>query len=318
MLTPFLRSRPAAVIALALAPVAATTAGAASPPGEAGDAQRIVVLGEEDVLGDLLALGIEPVAATASVPDAGFHALDQYDTSAIEPLPIDLGLERLAGLDPDLIVTLQFWLDQVPAGTLESVAPVLVVPDGLDSAAQITFLGEQFDAVDEADGLAAALGDAQAAAADVLDGVEVTVAAIYPGPAPAVFVDGPWVVPQVLVDAGATLVPDADDSDLEADQNGRVYLSTEQIDLMSAPQLVLMQSDLVEGDSDAVDQIADTPLWSLLPAVGAGDVHIVDRLGYPGIEGHLRAITDLMALLTDTPHTDTSPASSSEPSEATS
>lgn len=311
-----LRTGIAALVTAAGVLAVSLPAAATAPPADAADAQRIVVLGEEDVLGDLLALGVEPVAGTASVPDAGFHALDTYDTSEIEPLPIDLGLEHLAGLDPDLIVTLQFWLDQVPEGTLEAVAPVLVVPDGLDSAAQITFLGERFGATDEAEALVADLADAQAGAADVLDGVEVTVAAIYPGPAPAVFVAGPWVVPQVLIDAGATLVPDAADSAMsEADQNGRVYLSTEQVDVLSAPRIVLMQTDLVEGDSAAVDQIMDTPLWALLPAVVDDDVHIVDRLGYPGIEGHIRAIDDLVSLLTDT--TSDTPDTSDTSTEAT-
>ncbi|WP_162941738.1 ABC transporter substrate-binding protein [Desertimonas flava] len=183
---------------------AATATATMTSSTGAADAERIVVLGEEDVLGDLLALGIVPIAATASVPDAGFHALDGYDTSTIEPLPVDLSFERLAGLDPDLIVTLQFWLDQVPDGTLESVAPVVVVPDGLDSASQVTFLGEQFRARREAAALTTELKHAQAEAAATLEGVEVTVAAIYPGPTPAVFVDGPWVVPQVLIDAGGS------------------------------------------------------------------------------------------------------------------
>lgn len=286
-------------------PAAATT----TPPA---DAERIVVLGEEYVLGDLLALGVEPIAATATVPAEGFHALDGYDTSAIEPLAIDTNLEYLAELDPDLIVTLQFWLDQVPAGSFEAIAPTVVVPDGLDSASQITFLGDQFDAAADAADLVAELEEAQVGAAEALDGVEVSVAAIYPGPAPAVFVDGPWVVPQVLIDAGAELVP-ADDGDLEVDQNGRVYLSTEQLGLLSAPHIVLMQSDLVEGDADAVEQLTATPLWSTLPAVQDGNVHIVDRLGYPGIEGHIRAITDVVALLTGrTPDTTTD-----TPTEAT-
>lgn len=48
---------------------------------------RVVVVGEEDLLADVLALGIEPVAATATVAEVGFQGLDEFDTSGIEVLP---------------------------------------------------------------------------------------------------------------------------------------------------------------------------------------------------------------------------------------
>ena len=124
----------------------------------------------------------------------------------------------------------------------------------------------------------------------------MSVATIYAGPSVAAFVDGPWAVPATLLDAGAALVPDA--ASTEPDRNGRVYLSMERLDLLSAPQMVLMQSPLVEGEDLAVEQVADDPLWTSLPAVAAGEVLELDRLGYPGIEGRIRLIDDLIEGLT--------------------
>jgi len=54
------------------------------------------------------------------VEAAGFQGLDQFDTSAIEVLPqTTLRIEYLASLQPDTIVTVQFWVDQIGAGVLE-------------------------------------------------------------------------------------------------------------------------------------------------------------------------------------------------------
>ena len=66
---------------------------------EAPDLGRVVSVAEEFVLADLLALGIEPVASTATVDTVGFQGLDEFDTSAIEVLPqTTLNLEYLAAL----------------------------------------------------------------------------------------------------------------------------------------------------------------------------------------------------------------------------
>ena len=117
------------------------------------------------MLADLLALGVEPIASTATVPEAGFHALDSYDTSAIEPLPVDINLEYLASLEPDLIVTLELWLDYVPEGAFEGIAPTLVVPNGLSTTDQIRFPAEQFDGRERADELVAEMKAAKQTAA---------------------------------------------------------------------------------------------------------------------------------------------------------
>lgn len=50
------------------------------------------------------------------------------------------------------------------------------------------------------------------------------------------------------------------------------------------------------GEQEAVDQIAADPLWSLLPAVQAGDVIVFDRLGYPGVTGQIRFLDEFAAL----------------------
>lgn len=259
--------------------------------------ERIVVIGEEYLLADLLALGVQPIAATATVSESGFHALDDHDTSDIQALPAtERNLELLASLQPDRIIAYQFFADELGEDTLGGLAELTLIPDGTGPVELVTMYGELFGRQEQAAELVAEYEAAQAEAAEALDGLSVSVAAIYAGPSVAAFVDGPWAVPATLLDAGASLVPDA--ASTEPDRNGRVYLSMERLDLLSAPQMVLMQSSLVEGEDLAAEQVADDPLWTSLPAVAAGQVLELDRLGYPGIEGRIRLIDDLIDGLT--------------------
>lgn len=261
--------------------------------------ERIVVIGEEYLLADLLALGVTPVASTATVSESGFQGLDDYDTSGIQALPAtERNLELLASLEPDRIIVLDFFAEELGRSTLESMdAEVTVIPDGTDPVDLVTTYGELFGREDRAAELAAEYEAAQETAAAALDGLEVSVAAIYAGPSVAAFVQGPWAVPQTLIDAGATLVPSPEQA--PPDGNGRAYLSDERWDVLSAPQMVLMQSELVEGEDQAVEEVSANPLWTSLPAVQADAVTRLDRLAYPGIEGRIRLIDDLVSALGD-------------------
>ena len=261
---------------------------------------RVVVVGEEDLLADVLALGIEPVAATATVAEAGFQGLDEYDTDGIEVLPqTDLSVDALFAQEPTTVITLQFWIDQIDptlADDLAGQTQLLVVPDALPSDEAIVALGELVGRQDRAEAIVEDLAAAQQEAGGaVADDCSVTVAAIYPGPSPAVFVDGPWVIPSSLIDAGCDLAPDPDGLDVDA--NGRVYLSTERLDLMSGPVLILLQAPAVDGDTAALDELQQDRVWQTLPAVQADAVHVVDRLGYPGATGHIRFLREIPDLI---------------------
>lgn len=259
------------------------------------DPQRVVALGEEFLLADLLTLDVPVIASTATVPDAGFVGVDPALTGGIEPLSAtEPDLEGLAALRPDVIVATAFVWDEVGGDLLGRIAPTIAV-GGDDWRADVELLGAAFGAEASATEALAAYDRAVADGRAALEGAEVSLATIYPGPSPAAWVDGPSNVPAVLIDLGVTLVPGADA--VGDARNGRAFLSLEQLGLLAAPRLVLSQSDLVEGESEAVEAIADTPLWRTLPAVAAGEVVTIDRLGYPGVEGRTRLATELTTLL---------------------
>ena len=93
-------------------PTSAPTTTTAAPTRDLG---RVVVLAVEFMLADVMSLGIEPFASTASVAEVGFQGLDGFDTAAIEAMPMTtLNLEQLAAMEPDtIIISRQFWIDQI-------------------------------------------------------------------------------------------------------------------------------------------------------------------------------------------------------------
>jgi ABC-type Fe3+-hydroxamate transport system substrate-binding protein len=263
----------------------------------APDLGDVVALGEEFVLADLLALGVTPIASTATVDTAGFQGLDGFDTTGIEVLPqTTLSLEYLASLQPDTIVALQFFVDQVGADVLEGIADVVVVPDGLSGSEQLEAIGDLIGRPERADAVALELDAAATAAGEAIgDDCVLSLASVYPGPTVAAFVDGPSSIPAALQRVGCQLVPGPDVT--APDANGRAWLSEEQYGLLGQDLLVLMQNDTVDGESDALRAIESSPLWSTLPAVQADNVRVIDRLGYPGTPGLIRLYGELPTIV---------------------
>ncbi|MFV0309772.1 MAG: hypothetical protein ACK5OX_18735, partial [Desertimonas sp.] len=73
------------------------------------DAGRVVVLAEEDVLADVLALGIAVHASSATVPDAGFQGMGDLPTDGIELFDyLTISLEEVAAMDADHVIVWQF------------------------------------------------------------------------------------------------------------------------------------------------------------------------------------------------------------------
>jgi iron complex transport system substrate-binding protein len=268
----------------------------AQPPASV-DHGRVVAIGEEFLLADLLSLGIAPVASSATVPEVGFGGIDPATTEGIEVLPmVGLSVEQVAALQPDTVVTLEFVVDQIGADIAEGLGNLVVVPDGLSTEDQITVLGELLDREAEAAAVLDELAQARTDAAEAIGGdCVVSLASIFPGPSVAAWVEPIGPLPRGVVDAGCTLDPGSGAA--EADSNGRAFLSLEQLELLDAPTIVLLQSSSVEGEDDAVTDIAANPLWQSLPAVGADRVIVLDRLGYPGVSGQIRFLADLAAAL---------------------
>lgn len=273
-------------------PTSAAGSGGSGGAEGGDDLGNVLALGEEFLLADLLSLGVTPIASTATVADAGFAGMDDFDTEGIEILPNEAAnFEQLAALDVDTVLAMEYVVDAVGMEKLEALGEVIVVPTS-NGTEQLTELGELLGREAEAAELIDELDAAKAEAADTAaEGCEVSVATIYGGPTPAAWIASPNNVAVALEDMGCTLAPSTEDQ--EADMAGRVYLSLENLGLLSAPELILLQSSAVDGEDAALAEIEDNPVWQGLPAVEADEVTTLDRLGYPGVAGLIRLYDEL-------------------------
>lgn len=255
----------------------------------------------EELVADVFGLGTrvvaDPVAGTPLVIPLGRHGSVAADKGSAPHT--DPNLERLAALEPEILVLSRFVIDELGEGTLRELAELVVIDDDDDPAARFLALADAFDARPRADALLTDLDQAIAAAAEALDadGRAISVATVYPGRTVAAWVDGPSEVPSTLLVLGFTLEPGTGDVPAAERSGGRTFLSLEQLGQLGADILVILQSSLVEGEDDALAEMANDPLWSRLPAVVNDNVVTLDRLGYPGIPGRIRLVDELTRLL---------------------
>lgn len=267
----------------------------ADPTGTTVPEQRILLLGEEYLLADALSLGVRPVASTATLFGEGFIGVDDFDTDGIEVLDnTDQDLERLVTLDSEVVIAAQYVVDAVGEEALAPFGELTIVPTGSTNEEVLLLLAGLFGKEAEAEALLDELAAAEERARTEIPDQTVSVVSIYSGPSVAVFADGPWAVPDALLKAGCTLVPDASEPH---DANGRVYISLERLDLVGGDAVILLTAPAVEGELDAFEEITADPLWTELPGPAAGRVHEIGRLDYPGVAGRIRLVDDLIEIL---------------------
>ncbi len=261
--------------------------------------QRVIALGEEGLLADLLDIGIQPVASIVNIPeDVPMIAPEEVAGTELLRSSGDISFETLLAFNPDLIIGTVFFIDSAGYEQLAEIAPVVAVggDDPLETYIEtLTVFGLR----EQAETDVAAFRERVSAEAARIGAAEmkVSVAAIYPGPSVALFVDGPQPVPLLLRELGVTMLPTgAAREDLDV-RNGRAFISDERLDLISGERLILTQSASVEGEMEAVAEISANPLWAQLPAVQAGNVVTLNRIGYPGFRGQQALLGDLVKAL---------------------
>lgn len=289
-------------------PIAASTRPASVAPPTTGDGsagelidlepfeQRVVLFGAEELLADALALGVEPIASSSTVGGDAFHGLPGYDTTDVEVLAHpEINLEYLASLRPDIVVVIEPIVDYYGTEPFTTIAELVVVPHDVTPEEQVVLLGAAFGREERAAELLAEL-DAAVVAADRSAGSDCTasVAVVYAGPEIAVFVGGSWPVPWAVQATGCRLVPGPDQVD--ADDIGRATISTENLELLAAPTLLMLQIPGIADEQAAYEQVTANELWQRLPAVAGDNVHVVDRIGYRGIEGRIRLLDEVVAI----------------------
>ncbi|MEM7091701.1 MAG: ABC transporter substrate-binding protein [Actinomycetota bacterium] len=256
--------------------------------------QRVVALGEEFLLADLLALGVKPIASSSNNAER-FPGIDPELTEGIEVLEtISLNLEYVASLQPDLLVMYPGLLDFVDYEVVAGIAPAVVIGEkGSDWREQIQATAEAFGTSEEFAEFEAQVEDRLATAAETLDGLSLSIMAVLPGPFIRMYTSDQHRLVAMAVEAGAEIIP----SDVDGtDAVGRIAITEEQLTLLDGEVILMLQtSQGLEGEDDALETVRNSSIWATLPAAQSDTVVVLDRLGYPGASGLIRFVDDLAA-----------------------
>lgn len=232
------------------------------------DPERVVVL-DTGELDNVLALGVTPVGATTSDVSTDFLGyLDGQTDDIVEVGTIaEPNLERIAGLEPDLILT-SMLRHEALYDQLDAIAPTVMTetvgyPWKDNFTLHAEALGREGDA---ADLMADYEARADAVAAEVDPGTVISLVRFLPGQI-RVYSDESF--PGVAIDDIGADVPEP-----AAGQDTFLEVSQEQIGLADADEILVA----TYGPVDATDEATVTAggLWSRLSAVRSSDVTSID------------------------------------------
>ena len=260
---------------------------------------RVLALGEEGLLIDLIDSGMRPVAASVNLPDR-VPLLSAEELAGIELFPSagDISLETLSTYQPDFIIGTEFFIDQIGYRQLSQIAPTVALSGATPLTQYIetlTVFGRAEEALREVDALRAEIQRVAIARGTATQ--RVSLVTVYPGMNVALWFDGPSPIPLLVRALGLQIRPDpTTTTDLNI-RNGRVFISLEQLSMADGDMIFLLQTADVEGEASAVAEMMDHPLWQQLPAVQAQRVVELDRIGFPGLRGQRVLLTMLEEIL---------------------
>ena len=269
---------------------AASDAGASNGPAASGpkvveatngkitvpaDVKRIVSVSY--ATGALLDLGVQPVG-TSTIDDNNPMELLPSQTDAakkIEPIGsgIEVNIEKVASLDPDLIIVEGATAFDWGVKKLEGIAPTLYF--GIDTPVDLLNAQEKIaTAVGKDAEFEKLKSDYEAKAAKIktdyaakLNSVKWTIASSYGGGEFLVDTGTSWVG-RVLTDAGASFSQASSDT-----KEHEVTYSTEKLDVLADADVILVPRTAATGEvpQDTKD-LDKQPSWQNLKAVKAGKV----------------------------------------------
>lgn len=260
--------------------------------------QRVLALGEESLLVDLLDAGVRPVAASVNIPESvPLLSAAERENIALFPSAGDISLETLSSYEPDLIIGIRFFIEQIGYQRLARIAPTVALSGStpLENYIEaLTLFGRGEQAQRD---VAAFRAEVQAATRIDAASQRVSLVTIYPGPNVALWFDGPSPIPLLLRDLGVQIRPDPAATAGLTIRNGRSFISLERLPLIDGETIFLIQSYSVEGEESAVADVQASPLWQQLPAVQSDRVVVLDRIGYPGLREQRALLSDLVRAL---------------------
>jgi iron complex transport system substrate-binding protein len=267
--------------------------------------QRVVSVGytEQDTL---LALGVTPIAVTDWYGDQPFAtwpwAQDELGDAEPEVLSLADGFqyERIAELDPDVIIGTNAGMDEEAYDRLSEIAPTIAHPPGAEAYfsrwdEQAVLVGQALGLEDEVDGLIAEV-KAQFAAAAAAHPEFADANAIFLQNA---FYDGEAIAYQnglsteFLTDLGFT-VPAELDAFASEDEGGQAFIPLEQLSVLDAGDVLVWGTEKPEDrtalETEAVYgqlQAVQDGRLVFTDGVTAGAIYFTSLLSLPYVLEHL-------------------------------
>jgi iron complex transport system substrate-binding protein len=270
--------------------------------------ERVVVVDAEATLSNLLALGVEPVAAASygfterefpNVPprfDEEVRDLEALDISTEE-----VSLERVATFEPDLIIG----YEPNVSGTYEElsqIAPTVATPvPDTNFRTHLRFVAAVFGMEERAEELISNFERrVDEASEDLGDLGPVSIAALFPSD---VRVYGPNSTSgRLLTSLGATVPPLPDSLFGGETIAGHIYGASEEIiPRLDGETLLLLKNLTSREETEYLAELRDKPIWRNLPAVQNGRVLTVDVqlaegfAGLPGLEATLDRLIEFFS-----------------------
>lgn len=238
--------------------------------------QRIVTTTDQNALLPLLELGVKPVGSAGLLADDGtqtFRRTEGFDTSGAEftgPYG-EPNVEKVLTLDPDLVVGYEF--DEDDYDDLSRVAPTVLVQifDRPLTDALLEF-GDLVGRRAEAEQMQQEYEQRIADLREALGGRTETLSVSVLGAGDPGTFD--------RVDVGQAIGTVMDDLDLprvpaQLADDGQQASSLEQLETRSA-DVVLVVDFSGDGQDPGIGALLDSPTYTRLPAVQAGQTHVVD------------------------------------------
>jgi iron complex transport system substrate-binding protein len=268
--------------------------------------QRVVALDPNRTIVNLVEIGLAPVGATRNPtnPAAGFAPVIAGAADGIADVGLigAASIEAVAALRPDLIFYATNY-QEIPLAALEVIAPTVTYEAPLPAVdAHLAFVGAAVGREEEAERVAAEFAATVAARREGLGLAGRRVGACgfvnYEGGA-GFWVGGPDnVLGTLLLDLGAELVPKAIGGRPVTDFAENVSLEVIAEVLAEAEVVVATR---YYGDAEVganFERMVESPLWRRVPAVGRGEVAILDvqpAFGNWGVRGLELALAELEA-----------------------
>ena len=268
--------------------------------------QRIVVAGRRGILGMLLDLGVEPIAAldASAIFGQPFHPLvaDRAEELGIELIATGdslnvPNLEQVTAVNPDLIIGIAFDIAEV-ADQLAQIAPTVgievdtaapdLVQQIFQNVAEVVGVGDE-----AANQLEAFQAEIDAVAANLPNPGTVSLAQANPGEFR--IYRGTDLLGQLVEDLGGQIVPT--EEALPLDPLNPIYntVSLERIDLLSGDRLIFYVGRTEELEA-VYREFLDQPLVQGLPTIQTGQVLEIDTqlvFGAAGLTGLRMVLSQL-------------------------